>query len=93
MDDIHKYTAAIGPGVSTVAVGSKEAGFVIVRLDSAAITSVDIGIDVTFRLNTLFLNPSATALLEGETVYRCLYLFNDTSQEVTNVTFRGNRFS
>ena len=86
VDDIHKYTAAIGPGVSTVAVGSKEAGFVIVRLDSAAITSVDIGIDVTFRLNTLFLNPSATALLEGETVYRCLYVFNDTSQEVTNVT-------
>lgn len=85
VSDILMYTAAIGPGISTIAVGSREAGFVVMRVNSDTVTSTDITITTEFRLNTLFLNPSADALANGETVYRCLYLFNDTAQEVTNV--------
>lgn len=82
---LHYFTAGYTEGVSVVAVGSREAGFVVVRVDSAAATSVDIEVAAAPRLNTLFLNPSAGAIAGGETVYRCLYLFNDTDQDVTNV--------
>ena len=85
VDGVHEHISGVGLGVSTVTVGSEDEGFVVARLDTDAMTTVTITIDTVFRLNTLFLNPSPAALQGGETVYRCLYLFNDTAQEVTNV--------
>lgn len=84
--ELLQYTAGYTSGVSAVAVGSREAGFVVVRVDSAAATATSSVVSATPRLNTLFLNPSAEAIASGETVYRCLYLFNDTDQDVANVT-------
>ena len=83
---IHDYSAGIDDGVATVAVGSKEAGFAVVRINAAVATSAEIVLDVAPAPNLLFLNPSPAAVIAGETVYRCLYLFNDTDQEVLNVS-------
>ena len=80
-----EYTAAVAPSQSTVVVGSREAGFAVVQIDAGAMTTSNITLDVTLRRNTLFPDPSLLALGSGETQYRCLYLFNDTDQEVANV--------
>lgn len=85
VEGIYEYTVMAAPGVSVVVVGSKESGFIVVKVDTAAMTSSDISVSATFRPNTLFLDPSAGALADGEYVYRCLYLFNDTAQAVTSV--------
>ncbi len=85
LDDLLEYTAAVGNGVSTVAVGSHTAGFAVIRVNSAAMTNSSMTLDVAPRRNTLFPDPSIAALASGETQYRCLYLFNDTDQTITNV--------
>lgn len=83
---LHDYSAGIDEGITTVAVGSKEAGFAVVRVNAATVASGEIALEVTPAPNLLFLNPSPAAVISGETVYRCLYLFNDTDQEVLNVS-------
>lgn len=85
-EGIQSYSASYTEGVSTVSVGSREAGFVVVQIDSVSATDCVLTVNSVQRLNTLFLNPSRSALEDGETVFRCLYLFNDTDQEVKNVT-------
>lgn len=85
VERVHSYKAALGPGVTTVVVGSERAGFVVVRVDRAAVTSSDVLLQVSPQSNTLFQNPSPGAIAAGETLFRCLYLHNHTDQEVTNV--------
>lgn len=84
-DDLLEYTATVGEGESTVAVGSHTAGFAVVKVNTASMASSFVTLEVSPRRNTLFPDPSAGALTSGETQYRCLYLFNDTAQTITNV--------
>lgn len=85
VDELHSFIAGIDDGITTVAIGSKEAGFVVVKIDRSAITTATVMVETSPRENTLFLNPGPGAIIAGETVYRCLYLFNDTDQEVLGV--------
>lgn len=85
VDELQGFPVGIDDGVTVVALGSKEAGFITVKLDRDSITTATVTVTTEARENTMFLNPSPTAIANGETVYRCLYLFNDTDQEVLNV--------
>lgn len=93
LDELQGFPAGIDDGVTVVALGSREAGFVTVKLDRASVTTTTITVTTEARENTMFLNPSPGAITAGETVYRCLYLFNDTDQEVLGVTLTASDVS
>lgn len=85
---IRKFSSGYGYGASVVSVGSAGAGYVVVSIDAAAATTTSLYFLVERKQNTLFLNPSESELTTGSTLYRCLYLFNESDQDVTDVTLQ-----
>ncbi len=78
-------TAFYGANVDTLFLGDLSNGFLAFRVtDRNAIPSLTLTANAVNLENSLFTNPDLATLAAGQTVFRCMYLMNYSTQEVLN---------